>query len=144
MFRKIWSDKVIYLYSRKFFGKFQIIRTKNKELRGLLIKSARRTKRKSWIIQQNSTVFLVYLDIRFNICDWKSLNFIICNNKIKLFKFKLLPPPKPYIYDELCETPQEDSIGISAEKIKDVRALLRYLSPGEKNILRRYIHESSS
>ena len=47
-------------------------------------------------------------------------------------KFKLLPPPKPYIYDELCETPQDDSIGISAEKIKDVRALLKYLSPDRK------------
>ena len=31
-------------------------------------------------------------------------------------------------YDELCETPQADSIGISAGKIKDVRPLLRYLS----------------
>ena len=45
---------------------------------------------------------------------------------------QLLQPPKPYIYDELCETPQDDSIGISAEKIKDVRALLRYLSPDGK------------
>ena len=132
MFRKIWSDKVIYLYLRKFFGKFQIIRTKNKELRGLLIKSARRTKRLIWIIQQNSTVFLVDLDIRLNICHWKSLKFIICNNKIELFKLKLLLPPKPYIYDELCEISQDDSIGISAVKIKDVRALLRYLSPGGK------------
>ena len=35
-------------------------------------------------------------------------------------------------YDELCETPQDDSTGISAEKIKDVRALLRYLTPGGK------------
>ena len=131
MFRKIWSDKVIYLYSRTFFGKFQIIRTKNKELRGLLIKSARRTKRKSWIIQQNSTVFLVYLDIRLNIYHWKSLKFIIRNNEIKWFKLKLLPPPKSYIYDELFETPQDDSIGISAEKIKDIRAL-RYLSPDGK------------
>ena len=122
------------MYSRKFFGKFKIIRTKNKELRGLLIKCARRTKRQSWIIQQNSAVFLFYLNIRLNICDWKSLKFIICNSKAKLFKFKLLPPPKPYIYDELCETPQDDSIGItSAEKIKDIRALLRYLSPGGKN-----------
>ena len=31
-----------------------------------------------------------------------------------------------YIYDELSETPQDDSNGISAEKIKDVRALLKY------------------
>ena len=35
-------------------------------------------------------------------------------------------------YDELCETPQDDSTGISAEKIKDVWALLRYLTPGGK------------
>ena len=57
---------------------------------------------------------------------------MICNNKIKLFEFKLIPSPKPYLYDELCETPQADSFGISAEKIEDVRALLRYLSPGGK------------
>ena len=67
---------------------------------------------------------------------------MICNNKIKLFKFKLLPPPKPYIYDELCETSQDDSIGISAEKIKDVRALLRYLSQVEKNITKMYSRKS--
>ena len=72
------------------------------------------------------------MDIRLNICHWKSLKFIICNNKIKLLKFKLLPPPKPYIFDEFCETTQDDSIGISAEKVKDIRALLRYLSPGVK------------
>ena len=72
------------------------------------------------------------MDIRLNIFHWKSLKFIICNNIIKLFKFKILPPPKPYIYDEFCETPQGDSIGISAEEIKDVRALLRYLSSGGK------------
>ena len=72
------------------------------------------------------------MDIRLSICHWKSLKFIICNNKIKLFKFKLVPLLKPYIYDELCETPQDDSIGISAEKIKDARTLLRYLSPGGK------------
>ena len=72
------------------------------------------------------------MDIRLNICHWKSLKFIICNNKIKLFKLKLLPHPEPYIYNELYETPQADSIGISAGKIKDLRALLRYLSPGGK------------
>ena len=72
------------------------------------------------------------MDIRLDICHSKLLKFIICNNKIKLFKFKPPPPPKPYIYDELCETPQDDFIGISAEKIKDVWALLRYLSSGGK------------
>ena len=82
------------------------------------------------------------MDIRLNISHWKSLKFIICNNKIKLFKFKLLPPAKPYIYDELCETPQADSIGKSAEKIKDVRALLRCLNPGGKNITKIYSRKS--
>lgn len=45
-------------------------------------------------------------------------------------------------FDDLLQTPVADSVGVNAEKINDVKMLMRYLSPNGKEFFETFLNET--